>query len=157
MDQFLSLYGGCLLNAPLTKLSAWKHSDHGLPGKLFDGSAQCHLLYGKGWNHYTGLVRGKKVSTCTALWCRNTIYLRSPNAAALQGTSCDKGRHCKGGECVLKEEKRPAAKSSTEKITDATTTGAKRPASNSQVFFPTESMTICKFFRQFGIKLEFCP
>ena len=152
MDQFISRYGGCLLNLPLAKDSRWQHSDHGLPGHLFDGDAQCHLLYGAGWSHYRGLVRKKAVNTCHAIWCRSTVYLRSPNAAALQGTECGEGRHCRRGRCVRREDTTDTTQQDTT-TTEQTTT---RPQ-QSQIFFPSKSMGICQFFRQFGIKLDYCP
>jgi len=155
MDQFISRYGGCLLNLPLAKDSRWQHSDHGLPGHLFDGDAQCHLLYGAGWSHYRGLVRKKVISTCQAIWCRSTIYLRSPNAAALQGTECQEGKHCRGGRCV----KRGATTETTDTTQQVTTTTEQTTvrSQQSQIFFPSRSMGICQFFRQFGIKLDYCP
>jgi len=157
MQQFITRFGGCLLNPPVKTYSGWQHSDLGLPGHRFDGNAQCHLLYGSGWSHYTGLVRNKVVSSCEAIWCRNTIYLRSPNAAALQGTKCGKGKHCIGGECVRKTGTTLATHQVTT-MTEQTTTIAKRTKqTNSQVFFPSRSMGICKFFMQFGIKLDYCP
>ena len=159
MQQFLSRYGGCLLNLPLSKQSSWQHSDQGLPGHLFDGDAQCHLLYGSGWRHYTGMVRKKLVSTCKAIWCRNTMYLRSPNAAALQGTQCAEGKHCIGGECVRKTGTTESTESgrSTQEETTRKSTTVSQAQDNSQVFFPSRSMGICEFFKQFGVKLSYCP
>ena len=161
MQQFISRYGGCLMNNPVTKQSSWQHSDLGLPGHRFDGDAQCHLLYGSGWSHYTGMVRNKKVSSCEAIWCRNTIYLKSPNAAALQGTQCAEGKHCVGGECVGRADAAvdtQAGTGETEPARTTTTTTVRQSRHyNSQVFFPTRSMGICQFFRQFGIKLNNCP
>jgi len=157
MQLFISRYGGCLLNPPLTKDSRWQHSDHGLPGHLFDGDAQCHLLYGAGWSHYMGLVRNKVVSTCKAIWCRNTIYLRSPNAAALQGTECGKGRHCRGGMCVGRGETVDTDTTTTILTTTSEQTTIRSSHQQSQVFFPSRAMGICQFFRQFGIQLDYCP
>jgi len=155
MHQFISRYGGCLLNLPTAKQDAWQHSDHGLPGHLFDGDAQCHLLYGVGWTHYTGLVRNKLVSSCKAIWCRNTIYLRSPNAAALQGTECEAGGHCVGGLCARRSGSTDLP--TTQEKTTTIQTTVKSSHQQSQVFFPSRSMGICQFFLQFGIKLDYCP
>ena len=157
MQQFVSRYGGCLLNPPL--YSDWLHSDEGLPGHIFDGDAQCHLLYGSGWSHYTGVAKNKLVNSCKAIWCRNDIYLRSPNAAALQGTQCAEGKHCIGGECVQKTGTTEFTESgrSTQEETTRKSTTVSQAQDNSQVFFPSRSMGICQFFKQFGVKLSYCP
>ena len=123
-----------------------------------------------------GLVRNKVVSTCKAILCRNTIYLRSPNAAALQGniisidflffcfidffssgTECGKGRHCRGGMCVGRGETVDTDTTTTMMTTTSEKTTIRSSHQPSQVFFPSRAMGICQFFRQFGIQLDYCP
>ena len=65
--------------------SEWRHHQHRLPGQRFDGEQQCHLMYGPRWRLYNkGIINGEPVNICRAIWCRNHINLKSPNAAALQ-------------------------------------------------------------------------
>ena len=88
LSRFISEYGTCLDNVPLTQ-SQWRHQHHQLPGQRFDGEEQCRLMYGPGWRLYSqGSISGQTVDICRAIWCRNYINLRSPNAAALQVGSC---------------------------------------------------------------------
>jgi len=165
--RFLDLYGGCLRDSPQQRREASKE----LPGHRFSGNDQCHLMYGAGWTHYTGEVRGEKAKTCEAIWCRHQFSLRSPNAAALQGTSCGKGRHCIGGLCVTKTsplggdgssgetfwESFSAGTRRTSTSTSTTATSVETSASTSEpgrvVYFP-KTFDICQFFAQFGITLN---
>ena len=88
LSRFISEYGACLDNVPLTQ-SEWRHHHHQLPGQRFDGEEQCRLMYGPGWRLYSqGSISGQTVDICRAIWCRNYINLRSPNAAALQVGFC---------------------------------------------------------------------
>ena len=84
LSRFISEYGDCLDNVPLVQ-SEWRHHHHRLPGQRFDGEEQCHLMYGPRWRLYKkGIINGDPVNICRAIWCRNHINLKSPNAAALQ-------------------------------------------------------------------------
>ena len=96
---------------------------------------------------------------------------RSPNAAALQGTSCGKGRHCIGGLCVPKTsplggdgssgetfwESFSAGTRRTSTSTSTTASSVETSASTSEpgrvVYFP-KTFDICQFFAQFGITLN---
>ena len=94
---------------------------------------------------------------------------RSPNAAALQGTSCGKGRHCIGGLCVTKTSPLGGDGSSGETFWESFSAGTRRTststtassvetsASTSEpgrvVYFP-KTFDICQFFAQFGITLN---
>ena len=143
-------------------------------------------------------IRGEKAKTCEAIWCRHQFSLRcqngpprkveakknicqnplsllfslsrSPNAAALQGTSCGQGRHCKGGLCVpkiLPQEGGGDSAVSGETFwesfppvtsTAATSTVATSPSTSEPgrvVYFP-KTLDICQFFAQFGITLNIC-
>lgn len=171
MARFLDLYGGCLRDSPMRR-----ENRKALPGHRFSGNDQCHLMYGAGWTHYQGTVRGEKAKTCEAIWCRHQFSLRSPNAAALQGTSCGEGRHCEGGFCVpktLPQEggrggsasgetfwesfSHPAAAPATSTATSSveTSTSATTSEPGRVVYFP-KTFDICQFFAQFGITLNIC-
>ena len=95
---------------------------------------------------------------------------RSPNAAALQGTSCGQGRHCKGGLCVPKTLPQEGVGDSAVSgetfwesfspvtSTAATSTVATSPSTSEPgrvVYFP-KTLDICQFFAQFGITLNIC-
>lgn len=163
--RFLDLYGGCLRDSPQRR-----EARKALPGHRFSGNDQCHIMYGAGWTHYTGEVRGEKAKTCEAIWCRHQFSLRSPNAAALQGTSCGQGRHCKGGLCVPKTLPQEGVGDSAVSgetfwesfspvtSTAATSTVATSPSTSEPgrvVYFP-KTLDICQFFAQFGITLNIC-
>ena len=91
------------------------------------------------------------------------FIFRSPNAAALQGTSCGHERHCEGGFCVKKIA--PGGESgdwgifwerfseASKVTTIATTTSTSDPGR--VVYFP-KTFNICQFFAQFGISLKTC-
>ena len=91
------------------------------------------------------------------------FIFRSPNAAALQGTSCGHERHCEGGFCVKKIA--PGGESgdwgifwerfseASKVTTIATTTSTSDPGR--VVYFP-QTFNICQFFAQFGIRLKTC-
>ena len=95
------------------------------------------------------------------------FIFRSPNAAALQGTSCGHERHCEGGLCVKKIE--PGGESGdggifwerfseASKVTTIATTKAVTTSTNDPgrvVYFP-KTFNICQFFAQFGISLKTC-
>jgi len=164
--RFLDLYGGCLRESPHQQSRATRKP---LPGHRFSGNDQCHLMYGAGWTHYMGEVRGEKAKTCEAIWCRHQFSLRSPNAAALQGTSCGEGRHCIGGLCVPKTSPlgSPSGSggtfwesfsagtimSSTTSATSVETSLSTTREPGRVVYFP-KTFDICQFFAQFGIRLK---
>ena len=84
LGRFISQYGSCLDNVPRAQ-SQWSHQHTQLPGQRFDGEEQCHLMYGPRWRLYKkGVINGEAVNICRAIWCRNYVNLKSPNAAALQ-------------------------------------------------------------------------
>ena len=84
LARFISQYGDCLDNSP-PRQSEWRHQHEQLPGQRFDGEEQCQLMYGPRWRLYSqGIINGQAVDICRAIWCRNYINLKSPNAAALQ-------------------------------------------------------------------------
>ena len=84
LGRFISEYGSCLDNVPRAQ-SQWSHQHTQLPGQRFDGEEQCHLMYGPRWRLYKkGVINGEAVNICRAIWCRNYVNLKSPNAAALQ-------------------------------------------------------------------------
>ena len=110
--------------------------------------------------------------------CWNSCFplFRSPNAAALQGTSCGEGRHCIGGLCVPKTSPLggsdsgsggtfwesfsggTVARSSTTGDTRSSTTATSLSTSATSepgrvVYFP-KAFDICQFFAQFGISLK---
>jgi len=166
MSRFLDLYGGCLRNSPQRRKNVNKERKE-LPGQRFSGNDQCHLMYGVGWTHYLGQVRGERAKTCEAIWCRRQFSLRSPNAAALQGTSCGHERHCEGGLCVKKIEPGDESGdggifwerfSEASKVTTIATTKAVTTSTNDPgrvIYFP-QTFNICQFFAQFGIRLKTC-
>ena len=121
MKQFLSRYGGCLLNLPLTKEPSWQLEPLHRPGE----KPACKQLQGH-------LVQEHN-------------YLKSPNAAALQGTWCAKGKHCYGGGCVMKTgtaESTQAGTSKSEPQATTLTTSVQQSPRDSPVFFPSRSMGI---------------
>lgn len=104
-------------------------------------------------------------------------FSRSPNAAALQGTSCGEGRHCEGGLCVPKTlpqeggrggsssgetfwesfsqpaDAAPATSTATSSVETSTSATTSEPGR--VVYFP-KTFDICQFFAQFGITLNLC-
>ena len=94
------------------------------------------------------------------------LFFRSPNAAALQGTSCGQGRHCNGGLCVKKTQGGAGDGSGSilESFSDpsgvtsttATSVGKSSTSEPGRVLFLTKTFDICQFFAQFGIALEIC-
>ena len=127
-------------------------------------------MYGPGWRLYTGEVNREKVDICRAIWCRRhyslrctpyldtyllstylpriyiftCVHLRSPNAAALQGTVCGPAQHCDSGSCVA-----------VEAVTVTTvTTVTTIEAPNKNGF--GGRMSICDFFAIFGIRYRDC-
>ena len=98
----------------------------------------------------------RKTDVCR---CRNYIYLKSPNAAALPRTECGTGRHCKAGECVVVNKTENTIMTTTAPTTATTSTAVTsttgEPIKN-QVFFPTRTLSICQFFRYFGVELDYC-
>jgi len=147
LSRFLSKFGKCLENVPA--VSQWRHQHDLLPGQRFDGDHQCQLMYGSRWRLYSqGVVNGQQVNICQAIWCRSYINLKSPNAAALQGTTCSRGRHCLSGECVpavTKQETSPPTTTPSPSTTSTTTKSLEN--SLSPAFHIIYKMKVCDFFK----------
>lgn len=152
MSQFLASYGDCLYNSPQGRAQEWDHEDGRLPGERFDGDSQCHLMYGTEWRLYpSGIVNGEQINICRAIWCRRGNSLRSPNAAALQGTSCGLGKQCDTGKCIKRINNKPHP--STPRLREDSTT--KKPAEVVRPIY-TNQMSVCDFFAIFGIRYPNC-
>ena len=97
---------------------------------------------------------------------KQSSFFRSPNAAALQGTSCGQVRHCNGGLCVKKTQGGAGDGSGSilESFSDpsgvtsttATSVGKSSTSEPGRVLFLSKTFDICQFFAQFGIALEIC-
>jgi len=152
IQKFINSYGDCLQNSEAKTKENYQnlnHHDGRLPGVRFDGNDQCHLMYGSGWTLYSqGVVNQESVNICKAIWCRKHYNLRSPNAAALQGTECKQGRHCDSGLCVAK------TRSSSSSSGSASTPSPSSSTSKTKIY--TEKMSVCQFFRIFGINYPNC-
>ncbi|KAG7172658.1 A disintegrin and metalloproteinase with thrombospondin motifs 16-like 1 [Homarus americanus] len=78
---------------------------HGkLPGKRFNADEQCHYMYGREWRHFTNSMKPFN-DVCKEIWCRNGRLLKTPSAAALEGTLCGGSKVCKRGTCVKAKKK----------------------------------------------------
>jgi len=149
MQKFINSYGECLQTSEAKTKGNYQdfnHHDGRLPGVRFDGNDQCHLMYGEDWTVYSrGVVNQESVNICRAIWCRRHYNLRSPNAAALQGTECRQGKHCDSGLCVTKTHSSSSQTGSTTSSPSVSTTKIYR-----------EKMSVCQFFRIFGINYPYC-
>jgi len=148
MSRFLDSYGSCLTQTNSKGREDINSNMVDLPGERFSGDDQCHLMYGPKWTLYTGPVNGKETNVCKGIWCRNGNNLKSPNAAALQGTECSEGRYCKSGMCVTKSKDDTT---NNEKEDD----DHKNEDESNEVYKP-KRMSICDFLAAFGLSYFRC-
>ena len=165
LARFISQYGDCLDNSP-PRQSEWRHQHEQLPGQRFDGEEQCQLMYGPRWRLYSqGIINGQAVDICRAIWCRNYINLKSPNAAALQvsffpqdtsqpliwmreilsqGTECSEGRQCRSGECLAVTDLDENISTTSTPAPSTTTTERQERNRPFRILY---SMKVCDFFK----------
>jgi len=170
IDAFLSEIhryqeGRCLESQTHSVNTLLNKVNNDLPGRRFGGNDQCNFLYGQDWSFYTGFIsNGHANKPCEGIWCRNQNYLKSPNAAALQGTTCGDNRVCFRGGCeaestvqrVLSSESSDVT-GTTSTTTSTTTTTTRRTTRRTSSRDDADMQnTLCTFFRAFGVTLSGC-
>ncbi|XP_042215106.1 A disintegrin and metalloproteinase with thrombospondin motifs 16-like isoform X2 [Homarus americanus] len=104
LHNFLNTKGECLSTSNTRKLENNDENHHGkLPGKRFNADEQCHYMYGREWRHFTNSMKPFN-DVCKEIWCRNGRLLKTPSAAALEGTLCGGSKMCRAGVCVMNDD-----------------------------------------------------
>ncbi|XP_045608601.2 A disintegrin and metalloproteinase with thrombospondin motifs 3 isoform X1 [Procambarus clarkii] len=103
LNTFLANRGECLTSAKTRSLShTTNHHDGKAPGKRFNADDQCHYMYGEGWRKFYSSQHPFN-NVCREIWCRKGRFLKTPSAAALEGTRCGASKMCKRGRCLKAE------------------------------------------------------
>ncbi|XP_053649722.1 A disintegrin and metalloproteinase with thrombospondin motifs 6-like isoform X2 [Cherax quadricarinatus] len=88
LQAFLLSRGHCLDSSSTHMVSVdGKNHEGKAPGRRFNADEQCHYMYGNGWRHFYSSQEPFN-NVCREIWCRKGRYLKTPSAAALEGTSC---------------------------------------------------------------------
>ncbi|XP_076845270.1 A disintegrin and metalloproteinase with thrombospondin motifs 9 [Brachyhypopomus gauderio] len=100
ITEFLDTgYGECLLDEPV---STPYNLPQILPGQIYSVNKQCELIFGAGTQVCPYMMQ------CRRLWCSSPEGAqrgcRTQHMPWADGTDCSPGKHCKHGQCILKEQ-----------------------------------------------------
>ncbi|KAB7505996.1 A disintegrin and metalloproteinase with thrombospondin motifs 16, partial [Armadillidium nasatum] len=109
LEKFLTVSPnvGCLSDAKREVRTFGSEGDEKYPGEIYNIQDQCEYALGETFSPYV-TSKDPYDAVCRELWCQNRTHAMRTHPA-LEGSACERDKHCIGGACV-KKMKNPNSK-----------------------------------------------